>query len=107
MPNPTTAAEHFAQQVASRKSPEEFVRWIKEQPTMDQAVQILDAYAHQQVEAAYREGAHQGKMRFTRMKIREALEEAEKVCESHMHHGDPACLAAVKREIAALRGGTG
>ena len=36
--------------------------------------------------------------------VREALEEAEKVCDGH---GDPACLAAVKRDIAALRGGTG
>ena len=39
--------------------------------------------------------------------VREALEGAEKVCDGHMGHGDQACLAAVMRDIAALRGGTG
>ena len=39
--------------------------------------------------------------------VREALEMAETVCENHMDHGDKACLAAVKRDIAALRRGTG
>ena len=33
-----------------------------------------DAYARQQVEEAYREGSYQGKMRFTQMKVREAVE---------------------------------
>ena len=33
-------------------TPEEWVQWVREQPTVGQAVQVLDAYARQQVEAA-------------------------------------------------------
>ena len=34
----------------------------------------IEVYARQQVEEAYREGSYQGKMRFTQMKVREAVE---------------------------------
>ena len=43
MPNPRTAAE--------------WVQWIREQSTVEQAVQVLDAYARQQVEAALERAA--------------------------------------------------
>ena len=65
-----------------------------------------DAYARQQVEAAYREGAGLGKFRFTQMKAREAVEafreQVVTIIQDHWVHGDQACLAAIKRDISVI-----
>ena len=72
-PNPCTAAE-WAACGEHGGDLEPFGRFSEDCSYCQENLRRLDAFARQQVEAAYREGCGQGKMRFTQMKVKEAVE---------------------------------
>mgnify|MGYP001615838382 CR=1 FL=1 len=80
----------------ARTTPEEWIQWIREQPTTEQAVQVLNAYARQQVEAVLERAA-------TIQRKCEQYWNESIIEEAEMH----AVLEFIHREAAALRGGTG